>query len=521
MSLASHTRTRAPITALEASKTGRFRRVLAQPRQFTDPSTFGRFPRDAGTGRAARTRASDPAPGLSAGALVGFVSAVVHPAENLKSEVRTLAEVLDSSRAVRPPAPSRMAFGLVASSASEGAPWDDRAAWTEPFRGHGFEAPPLPDRCRPGLRRRRCRRLRSAGDPRLIREDHDARSDCDPARAGPPRIRGCRPGCAVGRAERRRRSAPTPRPRHEGSGAVRLPGWGGLSPGTRRRRPADRLGPAQSGLAELAVLDWRSGAVLGRRWFDPPVDQTVLRGSDLWALEARPGALLRVDSRTLEPTSAPLPLTPGRTLALASGAGYLWVTAADAGEVLRIDPATHASNGFTSAGSRSESSSPAEACGSPTTTAARSSGSTRARSSRWASRSMSAGSRVGWRRPPARSSSRTRNDGTVVRIDAHSGKRIGLPIRIAPPTKDVSAPAVARAGQSVWVSSFASNTLNRIDSTVGRRGGEIKVLIAHDNDRHQGDAVTNGGLAGIGVFTASGAVSDKGKAAVYRTKKLL
>src|SRR5256714_6067640 len=97
-----------------------------------------------------------------------------------------------------------------------------------------------------------------------------------------------------------------------------------------------------SGLAELVVLGWRSGAVLVRHWFDPPVDQTVLRGSELWALETRPGTLLRVDSRTLEPASAPLRLSAGRTMALASGGGYLWVTAADAGEVLRIDPATHA-----------------------------------------------------------------------------------------------------------------------------------------------------------------------------------
>src|SRR2546423_110685 len=73
-----------------------------------------------------------------------------------------------------------------------------------------------------------------------------------------------------------------------------------------------------------------------------PVDQTVLRGSELWALETRPGTLRRVDSRTLEPASAPLRLSAGRTMALASGGGYLWVTAADAGELLRIDPATHA-----------------------------------------------------------------------------------------------------------------------------------------------------------------------------------
>src|SRR5439155_18455063 len=97
-----------------------------------------------------------------------------------------------------------------------------------------------------------------------------------------------------------------------------------------------------SGLAELAVLEWRSGVVLVRHWYDGPVDQIVLRGNELWALEVRPGTLLRLDPRTLESTSTPLGLSPGRTLALASGGGYLWVTAADTGEVLRIDPETQA-----------------------------------------------------------------------------------------------------------------------------------------------------------------------------------
>ena len=96
-----------------------------------------------------------------------------------------------------------------------------------------------------------------------------------------------------------------------------------------------------SGLAELAILDWRTGAVLTRHWYDGPVDQTVFRGDELWALKA-PGTLLRLDPQTLDVISAPLLLSPGRTSALASGGGYLWATAADTGEVLRIDPATNA-----------------------------------------------------------------------------------------------------------------------------------------------------------------------------------
>ena len=273
-----------------------------------------------------------------------------------------------------------------------------------------------------------------------------------------------------------------------------------------------------SGLAELVVLEWRSGAVLTRHWFDPPVDQTVMLGSDLWALEARPGTLLRLDSRTLERTAAPLPLSSGRTLALASGDGYLWVTAADAGEVLRIDPATHAIKRVHVGGVPMG----IVVTGGSVWFADHDSGKVRRldpRSLLPVGKPISVGTKPSGLVAAGGSLFVTdQGEGTVVRIDAHSGKRVGLAIRVAPPSSGGPAPAVAPAGQSIWVSSFASNTLNRLDSTAGRRGGEIKVVIAHDNDRHQGDKVTNG--TGIGVFTASGAVSDKGKVFVHRTEKL-
>ena len=80
----------------------------------------------------------------------------------------------------------------------------------------------------------------------------------------------------------------------------------------------------------------------GAREFDGPVDRVVRVGNALWALEVRPGRLLRLDPSSLAPSSAPIRLPSGRTLGLAAGCGYLWVTAADAGDVLRIDPATGA-----------------------------------------------------------------------------------------------------------------------------------------------------------------------------------
>lgn len=47
-------------------------------------------------------------------------------------------------------------------------------------------------------------------------------------------------------------------------------------------------------------------------------------------------------------------------------------------------------------------------------------------------------------------------------------------------------------------------------------GGKVTVRITFTNN---GADVVNGGLAGTGHFTARGAITDKGKSAVYRTKK--
>ena len=150
------------------------------------------------------------------------------------------------------------------SAAAQGFPWN-RAISVESPAGSGMmsrvdtASPPardssqrrFPDRGHRGLRRRRDRRLRSAGDARLRREGDDARSDGHAAGAGAPRSGDRRPGCALGRAQRRpaetgrRPAAPPPRPRHRGSGADRVPGWGGLSPGARAGDRLDRLSPAR------------------------------------------------------------------------------------------------------------------------------------------------------------------------------------------------------------------------------------------------------------------------------------
>ena len=183
------------------------------------------------------------------------------------------------------------------------------------------------------------RRLRCARDAGLVRENHEGRGGAHSARAGPPRSGGRRPGCALGRGGRR----PKLRRLDLSTGAWAPPvNLGGEI--SQLTRVGDRLIASVqhvSGVGQLASLDWRTGDVSTWHWFNPAVDQVVVRGSELWALEPRPGRLLRLDSKTLEPVSA-IPLSSGRALGLAAGAGYVWVTASDDGEVLRIDPKTHA-----------------------------------------------------------------------------------------------------------------------------------------------------------------------------------
>lgn len=275
-----------------------------------------------------------------------------------------------------------------------------------------------------------------------------------------------------------------------------------------------------SRLGQLAVVDWRTGAVLDRHWFERPVDQVVGRSGELWALEMGPGKLLRLDPKTLE-TAAALRLSPGRTLGMASGGGYLWVTAADAGQVLRIDPQTHAIRRVQVGGSPMG----IVFTGGSVWVADHDGG----KVIRLDPRSLGqVGDPIGVGTNPSRLAAAAgsvfvidEHDGKVLRIDTRSGKRVGPPIRIAAATGDAPAPSVAPAGQSVWVSSFVSNTLDRIDATGGAddTGRKLTVRMTGGNEHHQGDAVTNGGLAGRGRFVASGAISQHGKVSVYRTVK--
>jgi virginiamycin B lyase len=236
----------------------------------------------------------------------------------------------------------------------------------------------------------------------------------------------------------------------------------------------------------LLALDWRSGGVLVRRAFDAPVDHVVPVGSDLWALEDRPGALLRLDVKTLAPTAPRLRLSTGRTLDLAVGAGYIWVTSADTGEVLRIDPATRAVTrvhvggspvGIAVAGGRVWYTDPERG-----TVSYLEDGSLHP-----SGRVVHAGGRPTWLATAgAYLFVSNADDGTVSRIDVRSGTRAGLPIRIATPANEAVPFAMSSSGNSVWVSSFESNAITRISSASSP--APSRTILASDFEPAEGAA---------------------------------
>jgi len=285
------------------------------------------------------------------------------------------------------------------------------------------------------------------------------------------------------------------------------------------------------GPRRLVALDWHTGDVLtlgeshiddtDAREFGGPVDDVVHVGNALWALQVRPGRLFLLDPATLAPFP-PLRLSSGRTLGLASGSGHIWVTAADAGDVLRIDPATRAvmrthvggypvgvvvSNGNVWVADRS--------------------GGTVIRldpdTLRPVSDPIPVGKEPSWLAVAGGYVYVTGEDaGTITRVDVHSGRMVGAPIRIAAEADSALPPDLASSGRSVWVSSYASNTVTRITSPTSLAAGSSEITVAGTGDGPvnpgpTGMGVTDGSVAGTGHFTITGAIHDKGAFTGYRS----
>jgi hypothetical protein len=292
------------------------------------------------------------------------------------------------------------------------------------------------------------------------------------------------------------------------------------------------VGGGGVGPRRLVALDWRTGAVLGlgeshlndtdAREIDGPVDQIVRTDNSLWALEVRPGRLLQLDPSTLAPISAPIRLSSGQTLGLAAGNAYLWATASDAGEVLRIDPATGAIarvhvGGFP-VGIAVTSGNVWIADRLDGNVVRLDSGTLRPIGD-----PIHVSAKPGWLAVAGDFLFVADKDaGTIERIDAHSGRKLGSPIRIAPTVNDAFAPALSSTGDSVWVSSFASNTVTRIAPPASPAAPSSEVTLEGTgngpvNPGPYGTGVTNGGVAGTGRFTLTGAINDKGTYISYRS----
>jgi virginiamycin B lyase len=276
------------------------------------------------------------------------------------------------------------------------------------------------------------------------------------------------------------------------------------------------VGGAGSGPSLVVALDWTTGRSLVRRQFARAVGPLAQDATDVWALQVRPAALLRLDAQTLTPKAAPLRLARGRGLGLAVGAGFVWVTAADAGEVLRIDPATGAISHMHVGGFPVG----VLVAGGAVWYADRERGDV-GRVEPRGLRAVGAPIHVG--AEPSRLAAAggvlfvgDDDRGTVARIDVRSGRKIGAPIRFAPPAKGAPALAMAPSGTSVWVTSFASNTLSRISSTAAGAPASPATVSRGQEKSRAGTALPRGAkvVAAIPIPPGGGAFAV-GEGAVW------
>jgi YVTN family beta-propeller protein len=284
--------------------------------------------------------------------------------------------------------------------------------------------------------------------------------------------------------------------------------------GNRLFASVEHDGGSGSGPSLIVALDWQSGRVLARRQFPTLVGPLAEDGTDLWVLQVTPAALLRLDPRTLTPKAPPLPLARGRALGLAVGGGYVWATASDAGEVLRIDPGTHKIT-------------PVRVGGFPVGIAVVAGsvwfvdrdraalGRLDPRTLRPAGKPIRVGGAPAWLARAAHYlfvGDAVR--GTVSRIDVRSGKASGRSIRVAPPAKAAPGLAVAPAGSSVWVSSFASSTLARVSASSTASAPRAVVASSGQTAAAKARALPRGGTVVARIRLGRGAPAPLGGGAL-------
>ena len=222
---------------------------------------------------------------------------------------------------------------------------------------------------------------------------------------------------------------------------------------------------------ELIAVDTRTGATLARRHQQIGGGPMAVGDGALWEIQedyARtPTTLEQLNPTTLAPIAPPMALSAtSSVLGLDWGEGYMWATE-QAGDVLRIDPATRTITrahvggfpiGIAVAGGsvwvidnanatviRLDLST-LHAIGQPV--------------------SLPAGASFYLGASDGYLFIADDSDGTVTRINTHTGKPAGAPIRIAPASRIGfgSAYAIAPAGTSIWATSPSSDTVSRIQT---------------------------------------------------------
>jgi hypothetical protein len=219
---------------------------------------------------------------------------------------------------------------------------------------------------------------------------------------------------------------------------------------------------------ELLAVDWQTGHVLVRRRASAASGPMAVGDGALWVAQVGPGTLQKLDPTTLAPVAPPLALTRTRVYGLAWGAGYVWASASDDGDILRINPTTRTITR-------------AHVSGFPI-------GIVLAGGSVWVI--DNANNRVLRLNPstlreigqPVHTPSggafylgatdgyvfiANESNGTITRIDESTGTSTGAPIRIAPATHNSNysaAYAIAAAGSAIWATSQTTNTISRIQA---------------------------------------------------------
>jgi hypothetical protein len=222
---------------------------------------------------------------------------------------------------------------------------------------------------------------------------------------------------------------------------------------------------------ELISVDTRTGAVLSHRRQQISGGPMTIGDHALWEIQehhrSTPTTLQELNPVTLTPLAPPLPLSETSDVhGLTWGNGYVWATE-DAGEVLRIDPATHAITRVHVGGSpigiatvggsvwvvddgnatviRLDQST-LKAAGQPV--------------------SLPSGNNFYLGTSDGYVFIADDSDGIVTRINTHTGQSDGAPIRIAPASSNGygSAYAIAPAGTAIWATSPSSDTISRIQT---------------------------------------------------------